>query len=248
MRTLIIDDEKHCRDTLSIMLARYCPDLKVLDQCADGASALASIRIHRPELIFLDIEMSGMNGFELLGSCRDCHFEVIFTTAYNEYAIQAIRHRAVDYLLKPIIPSELGAAVERAINAKHRATLSNGIAHLLHCMERGNAAGRITLSTTDGVIIVNTTDILYCEAENNYTRFHLTSGKPIFIAKTLKKAEEQLSPHPDFVRVHQSFIVNMKYVHRYVKGSGAEIILTNEKSIPVSRAKRQELLDRLERM
>ena len=248
MHTLIIDDEKHCRDSLFIMLSKYCPDITVVDQCPDANTALRSIQQYQPDLLFLDIEMPGMNGFELLENCPERDFEIIFVTAYNEYAIQAIRHSALDYLLKPVISEDLVQAVDRAIRAGRQHLSTAKVTRLLQLLQQQKTAQRIALPTVDGIMIVDLQDILYCESENNYTRLYLTNDKFIFVAKTLKKIEALLSIDPDFFRIHHSFIVNMRFVRQYRKGDGGMIVLSNGKNIPISRIRRQELFARLEKL
>ena len=247
MQALIIDDEKHCREGLCIMLAKYCPDIEVLAQCQGAKSGLQAIARFHPDLVFLDIEMPMMNGFEMLECCKEYDFEIIFTTAYNEYAIQAIRHSALDYLLKPVNKSELVRAVARAKETR-QATVPSRINQLLELMEGRKSLERIALPTIDGLIIVDIKDILYCESENNYTRFYLVDGKALFVSKTLKKVEALLTGNQDFFRIHHSFIVNLRYIQRYYKGDGGEVCLTTGKSFPVSRTKKQDFLDRLEKL
>ena len=229
------------------MLSKYCPDIEVLAQCPGAKAALKAIGRFQPDLIFLDIEMPVMNGFQMLEHCKEYELGVIFTTAYNEYAIQAIRHSALDYLLKPVNKNELIQAVARAKETR-RERVPERIAQLLELMTDRKPIERVALPTIDGLIIVDLKEILYCEAENNYTRFHLVDGKTLFVSKTLRKVEALLLEDRDFFRIHHSFIVNLRYVHRYYKGDGGEIDLTNGKSFPVSRTKKQDFLDRLEKL
>jgi two-component system LytT family response regulator len=247
MLALIIDDERHCREGLAIMLSKYCPGVEVLAECANAKIAIQAIEKFQPDLIFLDIEMPGMNGFEMLENCKDRNFEIIFTTAYNEYAIQAIRHSALDYLLKPVNKGELVEAVLK-VNKPRQATATERISQLLELMETRKALERIALPTVDGYIIVDSREILYCESENNYTRFYVAGGKTFFVSKTLKKVEALLMNNKDFFRIHHSFLINLRYIQSYFKGDGGGIFLTNGKSLPVSRAKKQEFLDRLEKL
>lgn len=248
MQALIIDDEKHCRDSLAILLGKYCPEIEVLGQCASGEEGIQAIGSQDPDLVFLDISMPGMTGFEMLEQCGSSDFEVIFITAYDEYAIQAIRHSALDYLLKPVDKNELVQAIARAKGTKQTNSSSTRIAKLLELVEGKKGSERLALPTLDGLIIVDTKDILYCESENNYTRFFMADGKAIFVSKTLKKVETILSDDNNFFRSHNSFIINLKYVHRYLKGEGGEVILQNGKSLPIARTRKQDFLDRLERL
>jgi two-component system LytT family response regulator len=247
MQALIIDDEKHCREGLQIMLSKYCPDLEVMAQCPSARAALQAIAQYHPDLVFLDIEMPDMNGFEMLEHCKEYDFEIIFTTAYNEYAIQAIRHSALDYLEKPVNKDELIRAVARSSGSK-RPAASARVTKLLDMMEEKRSSERMALPTIDGLIIIGLKDILYCESEKNYTRFHMLNGRTIFVSKTLKKVEALLLVDKDFFRIHHSFIINLKYMERYFRGDGGEVCLTNGKNIPVSRIKKKEFLERLEKL
>jgi two-component system, LytTR family, response regulator len=247
MQTLIIDDEKHCRDSLAILLAKYCPEVEVLAQCSGGEEGLRAIEGSEPDLIFLDISMPGMTGFQMLEQCKDRSFEVIFTTAYDEYAIQAIRHSALDYLLKPIDKNELLQAMARAKGSRANPPPAR-IGRLLELLDTRTASERVALPTVDGLIIIDTRNILYCESENNYTRFFMVDGKNIFVSKTLKKVEAIFKDDHNFFRNHNSFLINLKYIHRYLKGDGGEVILSNGKSLPIARTKKQEFLDRLEKL
>lgn len=243
----MIDDEKHCRDGLAILLGKYCPQVEIVDQCANAKLALLSIAEHEPTLIFLDIEMPDMNGFEMLEYCKDYHFDIIFTTAYNEYAIQAIRHSALDYLLKPVNKDELISAVARAKENKSSHT-SSRIEKLLELMEGKKTTGRIALPTIDGLIMIDTKDIVYCESENNYTRFHLVNNKTVFVSKTLKRVETLLENDDSFFRIHHSFIINLLFLQRYIKGDGGEVVMANGQTLTVSRIKKTEFLERLDKL
>jgi two-component system LytT family response regulator len=247
MQALIIDDEKHCRDGLSIMLAKYCPEVEVLALCPNAGTAMQAIRQYHPDLIFLDVEMPGTDGFELLECCKEYDFEIIFTTAHDRYAIEAIRHSALGYLLKPVNRNELVTAVTRAKEG-NRVTTRARVLKMRELLDARKGVERIALPTIDGLIIVDTNEILYCESENNYTRFHIANGKSVFISKTLKKVESLLINDTNFFRSHHSFIINLKYLQRYVRGDGGEVILANGKTLPVSRTKKQEFLDKLDKL
>jgi two-component system LytT family response regulator len=246
MTAILVDDEKHCRDVLAFLLAKYCPQVTLLAACADGPAGLKAIAHHQPDLLFLDIEMPGMSGFDLLSQCRNPSFRVVFTTAYNEYAIQAIRHNALDYILKPVDKDELQQAVEKAadtLSAQSGGSIGAFVAYLNH-QKSGN---RIALPTMEGLQILTSEEIYYCESDGGYTRFFLTNGKAILISKSLKEVEEVLESK-GFCRVHHGFLINVRYVHKYIRGDGGEVIMANNKNIPVSRNKKQEFLNRLERI
>ena len=246
MRVIIIDDEKHCRDGLAIMLDKYCSEVEVIEFCADAEAGLKAIEEHHPDLIFLDIEMPGMNGFEMLEQADRSDFEIIFTTAYNEYAIKAIRHSALDYLLKPVNKNELVQAIERAKETKLLAP-SARIDKLLNMLTGNKDAAKIALPTLEGLMMVHVNEIIYCESVSAYTKFFLSDKRCITVSKVLKDAEDLLADK-GFCRVHNSYLVNMIYVQRYIRGNGGEVIMSNGTNIPVSRTKRRNFLDRLEKL
>ena len=245
MDTIIIDDEKHCRHVLSLLLTRHCPDVNIVAECASGQDALAAISSLKPALLFLDIEMPGMNGFEMLEKCIDTGFAVVFTTAYNEYAIQAIRHSALDYLLKPVDKNELIQAVAKA--EKHAPTDQGSIEKLMSLVREKKSTDPVALSTLGGLIVINTDDLLYCESDGPYTNFIFKEQKPILISKTLKEVEEVLVSR-NFLRVHNSFLINMKYVQKYLNGNGGDVVMNSGKVIPVSRTKKAFFLEHLQRI
>lgn len=246
MRAIIIDDEQHCREGLSIMLKKYCEGVEVVAGCSNGPAGIEAIETFHPELVFLDIEMPGMNGFEMLQQCMAINFKIIFTTAYNEYAIQAIRHSALDYLLKPVNKTELVQAVERAKQSMIPEP-SAGVDKLLSLLSGQKNKGKIALPTLEGLLMVEVNDIIYCESESAYTKFYLANKKCITVSKVLKDAEALLEGK-GFFRAHNSYLINMQYVERYIRGNGGEVIMTDGKNIPVSRTKRQDFLNRLEKL
>ncbi len=246
MTAILVDDEKHCRDVLALLLAKYCPEVRLLASCADGPEGLGAIEQHHPDLVFLDIEMPGMSGFDMLKACRFTGFRVVFTTAYNEYAIQAIRHNALDYILKPVDKDELRQAVSKAeatLSSKPSTQVDDFVAYL----SRQKTGDRIALPTMEGLQILQSEDIYYCESDGGYTHFYLTNGKAVLISKTLKEVEEVLESK-GFCRVHHGYLINLRYVQKYIRGDGGEVIMANNKNIPVSRNKKQEFLAFLEKI
>lgn len=246
MTAVIVDDEKHCRDVLALLLQKHCPTVNLVASCSDGHSAVEAIEMHHPDIVFLDIEMPGMSGFDMLEACRFTNFEVIFTTAYNEYAIKAIRHNALDYILKPIDKDELIQAVGRMQHVKPAKEASR-VDNFIDYLARQKMGDRIALPTSDGLQILQSEEIWYCESEGGYTRFYLTNGKISLISKTLKEVEDVLEAK-GFCRVHHSYLINLRYVQKYVRGDGGEVIMANGKNIPVSRNKKQEFLNFLEKI
>lgn len=246
MTAIIVDDEKHCREVLEHLLLKHCRDITLLASCADGNEALKVLEVRSPDILFLDIEMPGMNGFELLEKFPDAGFEIIFTTAYNEYAIKAIKHSALDYLLKPIDKEELKIAVQRAIEQKS-VKPADRINDLLDKLNVKRPSKRFAASTMEGLIMVNADDILYCESDSAYCKLVFTDGKSLLLSKTLKDVEESL--HQDeFCRIHSSYLVNLNYVKKYIKGEGGEVVMNNGVNLPVSRTRKQDFLRLLEKI
>ena len=248
MKAVIIDDEKHCREVLATLLQKYCTDVVVTDSFADGEEALSQIEKASPDILFLDIEMPGINGFEFLERCPQKNFEVIFSTAYNEYAIKAIKHSALDYLLKPIDKDELIRAVEKA-KLHNESRTSSRVEQLLSVLSIKKNTKRFAVPSIEGLIILNSEEILYCESDGPYCTFHFTTSvKPLLTSKTLKEAEEVLHDVGEFFRVHNSFLINFKFVKKYIRGEGGEVIMSNGKTIPVARSRKQEFLKLLEKI
>ncbi|RAJ01569.1 LytTR family two component transcriptional regulator [Chitinophaga skermanii] len=251
MQAIIIDDEKHCRDVLQMLLNKYCPQVKIVAMCNDGTTALAAIAQYEPNLIFLDVEMPGMDGFELLQAIPQPTFSVVFTTAYNQYAIQAIRHSALDFLLKPIDKDELIQAVQRAQQAQQQASHpTKKVDNLLQFLQQHLQPNeRIALPTLDGLRMMPIKEILYCESDGGYTRIFMQQqhDKAVLICRTLKEVEDVLK-EKGFFRVHNSYLINLSYIDKYIKGDGGEIVMSDGKSIPVSRNRKQEFLTRIERL
>ncbi len=246
MTAIIVDDEKHCREVLEHLLTKHCSDVKLLANCASGPEALDVLHHQSPDILFLDIEMPGMNGFELLENISHGNFETIFTTAYNEYAIKAIKHSALDYLLKPIDKDELKSAVQRA--KEHKASNpADRINDLLEKLNIKKQAKRFAAATLEGLIMVNPDDILYCESDSAYCKLVFIDGKSLFLSRTLKDVEEALLSD-DFCRIHHSYLINLNYVQKYIKGEGGEVVMNNGASLPVSRTRKQDFLKLLEKI
>lgn len=247
MTTIIIDDEEHCRDVLHLLLARYCPELQVVAVCAGSEEGLKAIIRLQPQLVFLDVEMPGMNGFELLETLGRPNFSVIFTTAYDQYAIKAIRHSALDFLLKPVDKDELVEAVKKAVNQHHTSgPKTEALLQFLHQHMQPNE--RLALPTVDGLRMMPVREITYCESEGSYTRVFLQQhATPLLICRSLKEVEDALKDK-GFFRVHNSYLINLSYMYKYIKGDGGEIIMTDGRSVPVSRHRKQEFLTRIEKL
>lgn len=244
IKAVILDDEKNCVETLQWKLGHFCPDVEIAGSFNDPVKAIEFLRDNKVDLLFLDIEMPNLNGFDVLESLRDSEFDVIFTTAYDNYGIQAVKFSALDYLLKPVRNKELIEAVDRHMQKSVARDPKSQIDSLLKNLKAEHQTGRparITLATKESLELVAPSEILYCESDSNYTMVYLTDDRKRLISRTLGEFEEMLEPF-HFCRTHNSFLVNMDEVQKFVKGDGGYLLLKNGKSIPVSKTKREKLL------
>lgn len=244
IKAIIVDDEAKGREILRALLSRTCKNVEVVATANSAESGAEAIRKFHPSLVFLDIEMPGGNGFTLLEKTKDQNFEVIFTTAYSQYAIKAIRFSALDYLLKPINPEELKAAVDKVeITQSTKVGNRRNVETLLSNIEEA-APKKVVLPNVHGAEYVLLDDIVRCSADGNYTLVVMTNGKKILVAKTLKDYEEMFAEE-NFCRVHHAHLVNLKHVVRYIKGEGGQVELSDGSTVEVSRRKKTEFLERL---
>lgn len=242
INSIIIDDESHCRKTLSLLLKEYCPGVQVLHQCEDAESGIEAIKAMKPDLVFLDIEMPRMNGFQMLEEIGEINFAVIFTTSYDQYAIKAFRFYALDYLLKPIVSKELIAAIHK-LQTQSKLPSAEQFELLLNKIgNREEVFPKIAVPTSDGFELIPVDQVMLCEAKDNYTYFNLKNKKKIIACRMLKEVEEQLADFPYFVRVHNSYLVNIKEIKKYVRGEGGYVIMTDDTSVNVSRSRKEALL------
>jgi two-component system LytT family response regulator len=247
MTAIIVDDEEHCREVLEHLLKKYCADVKLIGSYGEAEEALAILLKQQPDILFLDIEMPDMNGFQLLEKVPSPSFNLIFTTAYNEYALKAIKQSALDYLLKPVDKDELVQAVKKAgDNSLKRKEINVG--SLLGLINSKKETNRFAVPTVEGLIMVNADEILYCESDSAYCKFFFIDNRPmLIISKTLKEVEETLTGC-GFFRIHHSYLINMKYFQKYVRGEGGEVVMNNGMRLPVSRTKKQDFMNMLNRM
>ncbi len=242
MNAILVDDEAHCLDTLSILLQDYCPEVDIIERCSSAKQALSSIEKNQPSLVFLDIEMPVMNGFELLEQFKEIKFSVIFTTSYDQYAIKAIRFSALDYLLKPIDPKELLIAVHKAATLKNTPTSEQLKMLMDQLHHKENGFTKIAVPTAEGFEMIPAENVMRCEADDNYTHLFLKNKSKITACRTLKEMEEQLDDFKYFVRVHHSYLVNLNEVTKYIRGDGGYLIMSDGTTVNVSRSRKDALL------
>jgi Response regulator of the LytR/AlgR family len=239
MRTVILDDERDSIDLLQLELAQNCPQVEVVGTYTSPLKALKEIELLQPHLLFLDIEMPVMNGFEILEKISHLNFSVIFITAYNQYALKAFRFNALDYLVKPIDTSELVEAVAKAaILVKPTSEQLSMLQKQLH----GEPPTKIAIPGHQGVFFIELDEIVYSEASNNYSKLILTDGRQFVISKTLKDVQEVLKDE-HFLRVHRQYIINLNHVKQFSRNEGI-LTMDNGVHIPVARNQKEKLIER----
>jgi len=243
---IIIDDEQDSRSILQNYVGKYCKNLEVLDTCENIQTAQIAIQKHQPQLLFLDIEMPYGNAFDLLEQVEEINFEIIFITAFSQYAVQAFNQSAVHYMLKPVDIDELILAVDKAKERIHSKEKINHAQILLENLSFGKSQKqKIALPLIDGFEVVRLKDVLYCEADDNFTCFYFLDGRKSLICRKLKFYETNLQDH-GFSRIHRSFLINMEYVKRYIKGKGGTVIMQNDTQLQVSNTRKAAFLKQFE--
>jgi len=247
LRTILIDDEQSVRKTLEKLLDRYCPQVRLIAEADGVESGVHAIKKHHPDLVLLDIKMNDGTGFDLLKRLEPVDFKVIFITAYDQFAIKAIKFSALDYLLKPVDPEELADAVNKAEKMLVH-ELNQQLDTLQDNMQtQDKSKKKIILKTFENIHLVKIHDILYCESSDNYTTFYLLNGKKILVSNTLKEYDEMLSEF-GFFRVHKSYLINLIHIDRFEKAEGGAIVLENEIKLPVASRKKEQLLEMIHRI
>lgn len=248
LTAVIVDDEPNSLNALKNKLSRHCPEVRLMAECASAEEGIRVIEEQHPDIVFLDVEMPRMNGFVLLQRLVHRDFELIFTTAYDQYAIEAIRASALDYLVKPVEVDELKAAVVRAIRKRQLPAEDARIETLLHNLVTENrGAKRIAIPSLEGFQFVDTDNIQYLEAYSNYTVIYLQGNQKITVSRTLKDFEELL-PAAIFIRIHHSYIVNKFQVARYIKGEGGQVVMSDGKVLDVARRKKDDFLTAFDKL
>ncbi len=245
IKAVIIDDESKSRNTLREMLGRYCVNVNVIAEADGVETALQMMKNLNPDIVFLDIRMNDGTGFDFLKKLPEKDFNLVFTTAYDQYAIQAIRYSALDYLLKPIDAEELKMAVEKA--RLNTTSSSEQLDILLENTFNADNLRKIVFSTSEGMHVIEVDNIIRCEADDYYTRIHIKGRPQIMVSKTLKEVEDMLKGN-SFVRNHKSHLVNMSYIDTYVKSGGGYLVMSTGEKIPVSRRKKELMFKALSKL
>jgi len=247
IKAVIIDDEKDSIDTLKWKLENYCPDVSVISSFEKPADGVSYLKKNPVDLLFLDIEMPMLTGFDVLEELgRDISFDIIFITAYDNFGIQAVKFSALDYLLKPVQNKELKEAIDKHLKKSQQKIPSEQIDLLLNNVqaERKGKRGRIALASKESIEFVDPNDIVVCEANSNYTNIYLVEGRKRVISKTLKEFEEMLLQF-DFFRPHNSHLINLGRVKEFIRGDGGYLVMENKMKIPVSKNRKEELMQLL---
>jgi len=241
-KTILVDDEKGCRDTLESLL-QDLPEINIVATVNSIELAQEAIANLNPHLVFLDIEMPGGTGFEMLEKLNNINFDIIFTTAYDQYAIKAIKYSALDYLLKPIDPKELEESVQRFSSKKHDQDLiNNKFKTLLNNLEGETSHQKIAIPDGEGLSFIKIKDIIRFQSDGSYTYLHtLDNKKPLLISKPIGDYQEMLANEP-FVRVHRSHLINVEHVEKYIKGEGGVAIMSDQSKVEVSRRKKNDFI------
>jgi len=242
LKAILIDDEESSLSSLKEKLMANCPQINIAALCGDAAKGIAAIEKLHPDIVFLDIEMPVMNGFVMLQQLGYKNFELVFTTAYDHYAIKAIRFSALDYLVKPIEIEDLKAAVQRAEEKRNHSYPNPQIELLVEQLTtKKNTFSRIAIPTTEGLQFIKTEDIIYLEASANYTNFYCTGSKKFLVSRTMGDFEAIL-PAEIFLRIHNSYIINKNFAEKYIRGDGGQVVLTNGTVLDVAKRKKSEFL------
>jgi two-component system, LytTR family, response regulator len=242
MKAIIVDDEKDSITILQLMIAKFLPDVQIAATFVDPTLAVEGIKKIKPEIVFLDVQMPVITGFQLLQQTGKSGFEVIFTTSSEQHALEALKAGAIDYLLKPVQPDDLMKAVEKVLAKKNSEPARQLEMLMSYFKPEKPKVRRIALTASDHLVFVDINDIVYCESDSNYTTFFLAKGDKVVVSKTLKDVEEQLSGG-DFFRIHASYLINMKHVSKFTRGDGGYVVMSNNQHITVSRKKKEEFFE-----
>jgi two-component system LytT family response regulator len=240
LRAVLVDDDESNLSALREKLARHCPEVEVIGSCDNGADGIAMIEEQKPGIVFLDIEMPLMNGFVMLQQLHYRDFALVFVTAYDHYAIKAIRYSALDYLVKPVEIEELKSAVARALANQPNQSSQVQLEILLEQLHKKQPQ-RISIPTNDGLRFLQLDQVVHLEASSNYTYIYLATKQHFLVSRTLKEFEDMLPPEI-FIRIHHSTIINKNYVEKYIRGEGGQVLMQDGKVLDVSKRKKAEFI------
>lgn len=241
IKAIIVDDERSSIQNLQQKLTEFCPDVAIVAVSDKPEEAIQLIRQQKPDVVFLDIEMPRMNGLKLIEEVGDYEGEIIFTTAYNHYAVEAIRISAFDYLVKPVSITDLQNAVNRLVKSRHTKTRERLDILRQALTEARSQEDKIALPTSDGMEFIRVKDIIHIESSSNYSRIFLTEGRQMLVTRLLKDFEDMLLPYK-FYRVHNSHLINLSYIKKYIRGDGGQVVMQDDTYIDVARRKKEEFL------
>ena len=244
LKSIVVDDELKSRESLKKMLTTFCEGVEVLATCQNVKEAMEAIQQHKPDVVFLDVQMQGETGFDLLTQFKSIDFEVIFTTAYSEFAIQAIKFSAVDYLLKPIDLEELEKSVEK-VKGRKKGNMVDQMKQLLQNLKSPAPENyRMALPTAEGLTFINVNEIMYLKASGNYTEIYMVNKQKHLVSRNLKEYDDMLSEQ-NFFRIHHSSLININCIQSYVRGEGGYVIMNDGTSLDVSRRKKEAFLEKI---
>ena len=241
LKAILIDDEPDCVRLLAHELAVHCPQVQVIGQTTSSEDGLRLIQVLQPDVVFLDIEMPRLNGFQLLEKLGSISFSLIFVTAYNEFAVKAFRFSALDYLLKPIDSEDLQQAVRKA--ERQQRIDARQVDILRSQLHSHQLADKIAVPYQQGIIFLPINEVIYCESDSNYTKVVATQNRHYLLTRTLREVQEVLEER-NFLRVHRQYVINLDHIKLFMKGEGAYLVMTNEVSIPVARNQKEKLIQR----
>lgn len=242
MTALILDDELYCSEALFHLLARHCPQVAPVRMFTDPHEALESVRRESPDIVFLDVEMPFMSGFDFVQAMGPTSASVIFTTAYDMYAVQAFKVNAIDYLLKPIDKSELISAVNKVVQKPQplNEQLLSGL--IRTALEQQQSPRKISIHTVDGIHLLPLEDIIYCKSEGSYSFIYLRNQSPLMVSKNLAEMQELIRSNR-FFRIHKSHLINQDHILKVNKAEGGDVIMSNHEHIPIARQRRTEFFE-----
>lgn len=245
IRAIIVDDEPAAISNLKWELENFCEDVEVIDSFTSPVEAISGINYLKPDCVFLDIEMPEKDGFTLLSELKFKKFQLIITTAYENYALQAFRENAIDYLLKPVDTDELKNAVEKIKSMKGTVDLSDQIQKVLQTnIHQQNTSQKISFAVDGKILLLKPAEILYCKSDGNYTEIYQVEKKVIVVSKNLKEVARKIN-HPNFLRIHNSYLVNTDFIMEYIKGDGGFVMMEDQTKIAVSRSKKNDLMQKI---